>query len=110
MRAELPCPFLEAGYCLAYDVRPLMCRAMHSLQVEACREELADPHLSKVEFFFHRHLIHVSISQGLVDACLALGYQPGPVDLIQALRQYFSEPGITHRWLAGEAVFDAGQG
>lgn len=110
MRAELPCPLLEAGCCSAYEVRPLMCRAMHSLQVEACRQELADPNLSKVEFYLHRHIIHVSISQGLVDACLGLGYQPGPVDLIQALRQYFSEPGITHRWLAGEAVFDAGQG
>ncbi len=102
MRAELPCPLLEAGHCLAYDVRPLMCRAMHSLQVEACRQELADPNLSKVEFYLHRHIIHVSISQGLVDACLALGYQPGPVDLVQAIRQYFSQPGIGPRWLAGE--------
>ena len=94
MRAEFPCPLLEAGYCLAYEVRPLMCRAMHSLQVEACRQELTDPNLSQVEFYLHRHIIHVSISQGLVDACLALGYQPGPVDLVQALRQYFSQPGI----------------
>ena len=104
-RVEFPCPLLEAGHCLAYEVRPLMCRAMHSLQVEACRQELADPNLSKVEFYLHRHLIHVSISQGLVNACLALGYQPGPVDLVQAIRQYFSQPGIAQRWLAGEVVF-----
>ena len=105
LRAELPCPLLEAGYCLAYDVRPLMCRAMHSLQVDACRQELTDPNLSQVEFYLHRHLVHVSISQGLVDACLALGYQPGPVDLVQAIWQYFSQPGIGKRWLAGEVVF-----
>jgi Fe-S-cluster containining protein len=104
-RAEFPCPLLEAGQCLAYDVRPLMCRAMHALQVEACRQELADPKLSKVEFYLHRHVIHVSISQGLVDACRSLGYQPGPVDLIPAMQQYLSEPGIGRRWLAGEAVF-----
>ena len=94
MRAELPCPLLEADYCLAYDVRPLMCRAMHSLEVEACRQELTDPNLSKVEFYLHRHIVHVSISQGLVDACLALGYQAGPVDLVQAIWQYLSQPGI----------------
>lgn len=110
LRAELPCPLLEGGCCLAYGVRPLMCRAMHSLEVEACRQELAAPGLSKVEFYLHRHVIHVSLSQGLVDACRALGYQPGPVDLVQAVRQYFSQPDITRRWLAGEAVFEDAPG
>lgn len=106
MRSELPCPLLEEGRCLAYDVRPLMCRAMHALHVETCRQELADPNLNTVEFYLHRHVINVSISKGLVDACKALGYQPGPLDLTQAIRQYFAQPGTVHRWLAGETVFN----
>lgn len=108
-RAELPCPLLADGCCLVYEVRPLMCRAMHSLEEKACRQELADPRLSKVKFYLHRHIIHVSISQGLVDACRALGYQPGPVGLVSFLWQYFSQPDVPRRWLGWEAVFpDAG--
>jgi hypothetical protein len=82
-----------------------MCRAMHSLELDACRRELADPDLNLVEFYSHRHIINVSISQGLIDACLALGFQPGPVDLILAIQQYFSHPDFADRWLAGEKVF-----
>jgi Fe-S-cluster containining protein len=105
LRAEFSCPLLDAGHCLAYEVRPLMCRAMHALQMDTCRQELTDPNLNLVEFYLHRHIIHVSISQGLVDACLALGYQPGPVDLVSALREYFSQSELTQSWLAGKDVF-----
>jgi hypothetical protein len=104
-RAEFPCPLLEESQCLVYEVRPLMCRAMHSLGVEACRREFADPSLNLVKFYSHRHVIHLSISQGLIDACGALGYQPGPVDLGAALQDYFSEANLVDRWLAGEKVF-----
>jgi hypothetical protein len=105
IRAELPCPLLLEGQCLAYEVRPLMCRAMHSLGAGACRQEFAHPELTVVKFYSHRHVIHVSLSQGLIDGCLALGYQPGPVDLLQAIQQYFSQPDLAERWLAGEEIF-----
>lgn len=104
-RAHLPCPLLEDGTCLAYEVRPLMCRAMHSLEAEACRRELADCNLNLVQFYHHRHTIHVSLSQGLVDACLALGYQAGPLDLPRSLVDFFAVPDVVERWLAGEKVF-----
>jgi hypothetical protein len=103
-RAQFPCPLLEDGRCSVYEVRPLMCRAMHSLEVDACRREFADPALNLVQFYSHRHIIHISISQGLIDACLALGYQPGPMDLSQAIQDYFSRPDLAARWLAGEKV------
>lgn len=34
IRPELPCPFLGEERCLVFPVRPLLCRAMHSLEVE----------------------------------------------------------------------------
>jgi hypothetical protein len=105
LRAEFPCPLLAEGRCSVYEVRPLMCRAMHSLEVAACRQEFTHPGLSAVQFYGHRHIIPVSLSQGLVDACLALGYQPGPVGLIWAIETYFSHPALAERWLAGEKVF-----
>jgi Fe-S-cluster containining protein len=104
-RSELACPLLDHGQCLAYAVRPLMCRAMHALKSDACRREFADPALSVVEFYLHRHVFYVSISQGLVDACRALGVQAGPVELVSALQQYFAGPALLQSWLAGEEVF-----
>jgi Fe-S-cluster containining protein len=106
-RSELPCPLLDHDRCLAYPRRPLMCRAMHALQNDACRREFADPALSVVEFYLHRHVIYVSISQGLVDACRALGVQAGPVELVSALQQYFAGSELQQSWLAGEKVFTA---
>jgi Fe-S-cluster containining protein len=105
MRNELPCPLLEDGHCSIYEVRPLMCRAMHSLEVDACRQEFVHPNLNLVKFYSHRHIIHISISQGLIDACLALGYQSGPVDLSQAISDYCSIPNAIAHWLAGEGIF-----
>lgn len=105
LRAELPCPFLKDSRCSVYEVRPLMCRSMHSLEAESCRRELADPNLNLVEFYSHRHIINLSISQGLIDACLAMGYEPGPVDLTLAMRHYFSRSDLAESWLNREAVF-----
>ena len=38
-----PCPFLEAGRCSIYEVRPLACRGMNSLDAEECAKRLRDP-------------------------------------------------------------------
>ncbi len=51
IRAELPCPLLTESRCLAYEVRPLMCRAMHSLDADDCRQEFAHPNLNLVKFY-----------------------------------------------------------
>lgn len=106
-RAEFPCPFLRDHRCLVYEVRPLMCRAMHSLDAAACREEFDHPALRVVPFYSHRHVIHVSLSQGLVDACLALGLRSGPVELLWAVQTCLTHPDAASSWLAGEAVFAA---
>ncbi|HEU5072585.1 MAG TPA: YkgJ family cysteine cluster protein [Polyangiaceae bacterium] len=38
-----PCPFLEAGSCSIYEVRPLSCRGMNSLDANECRSRLREP-------------------------------------------------------------------
>ena len=40
---EQPCPFLERGKCSIYEVRPLACRGMNSLDAEECETRLRDP-------------------------------------------------------------------
>jgi len=38
-----PCPFLDRGQCSIYEVRPLACRGMNSLDAEECKTRLRDP-------------------------------------------------------------------
>lgn len=104
-RAEFPCPLLDEHHCLAYEARPLVCRAMHSLDAEACRRELADPLHPVVPFYSHRHVVYVSLSHGLAQACRVFGLQAGPLDLAQALVVVAAQLGAIDRWLAGEAAF-----
>ena len=40
---EHPCPFLRAGRCSIYEVRPLACRGMNSLDAHECETRLRDP-------------------------------------------------------------------
>ncbi len=40
---EHPCPFLRDGCCSIYEVRPLSCRGMNSLDADECAQRLRDP-------------------------------------------------------------------
>jgi Fe-S-cluster containining protein len=40
---EHPCPFLESARCTIYDVRPLSCRGMNSLDAGECERRLREP-------------------------------------------------------------------
>src|SRR5690606_23838660 len=40
---DLPCPFLREHACSIYEVRPLACRGVNSLDAAACRRHLHDP-------------------------------------------------------------------
>lgn len=105
LRPWLPCPLLQDRRCLAYEARPLLCRAMHSLAVQDCVAELAHPEQPRVKFYPHRQAIYFSLSQGLLTACRSLGLQGGPVDLAQGLRDYFGQEQPQAAWLAGKTVF-----
>ena len=106
LRRELPCPLLRQEECSVYPVRPLLCRAMHSLDAEQCRREMIFP-VSQFEFYSHRYEIVLSVSAGLAAGAQALGCQSGALDLAQGLQDYFSHPRPAEAWLAGEAVFQA---
>src|SRR4030042_35120 len=46
IRQELPCPLLRDRRCSAHPARPLMCRAMHSLDAGQCQAALANRDLT----------------------------------------------------------------
>ena len=104
-RQELPCPLLIDQRCSAYPVRPLVCRAMHSLDAGQCEASLRAGDLTSGAYYAERHDLVLAIVQGLQAGCRTLGCQSGPLDLVRALHDYFQQPDPMGCWLRGEQVF-----
>jgi Fe-S-cluster containining protein len=104
-RQQLPCPCLTGGKCSVYPVRPLVCRAMHALEVGQCEASLKFQDLRPVEHYSHRQVFIRSLAKGLLDGCRVLGCQAGALDLAWALRDFFAQPEPAARWIRGEKVF-----
>jgi Fe-S-cluster containining protein len=105
LRPDLLCPLLQEERCSAYPVRPLFCRAHHSLAVAQCQREFRAEKVSDYEFYSHRYEIILSVRAGLQSGCQAIGCQAGVLDLVRALQVYLAGAGAAARWIAGEAVF-----
>jgi Fe-S-cluster containining protein len=106
IRENLPCPLLRDGKCTAHPARPLVCRAMHSLDAGSCEKALKTADLSSPPYYAHRQEIFFSISQGLLAGCRAVGCQSSPLELARALLDYFTRPRPVERWLQGEEAFN----
>lgn len=105
LRRELPCPLLQAQRCPVYPVRPLVCRAMHSLDAGQCEASLRAGDLTSGAYYAERHELVLAIVQGLRAGCQTCDCQAGPLNLAQALLDYFRQPEPRERWIRGEAVF-----
>lgn len=105
IRQKLACPLLQDGRCAAYPARPLMCRAMHSLDAARCREAFGNQDRVSPPYYAHRQDITYSISQGLLAGCQAAGCQSGALELSRALRDCLTQERPRERWLQGKEVF-----
>jgi hypothetical protein len=105
VRQDLPCPLLCGRMCSVYPIRPLVCRAMHSLNRERCEAELRSGSLSGSTYYAHHHEIALSVSAGLLEGCRVVGCQAGTLSLAQAFHDFFSQENCVERWITGEAVF-----
>jgi Fe-S-cluster containining protein len=104
-RREFPCPFLSQGLCAIYPVRPLLCRAMHSLDAGRCQESLLREHLTPDRYYLHRDEIVRSVIKGLTDGCQSVGCQAASLDLAQALDRFLAQPEqIMQAWLQGKEL------
>jgi Fe-S-cluster containining protein len=116
---EHPCLFLDvpAGKCTIYEVRPLACRGMNSLDASECAQRLRDPEARAAfiaqGFGGHSYLEPIrafhAISAGL-QLTLAELYQLDmqPLELAAALHLLLSGDvnELEKAWLAGEAPFE----
>jgi Fe-S-cluster containining protein len=106
MRQEFPCPFLSAGLCAVYPVRPLLCRAMHALDAAQCERSLQAADLPRDTYYLHRHEIVHSIIKGLTEGCREVGCEVEALDLARAVLIFFNQDeNLPERWIQGEAVF-----
>lgn len=108
-RSYRPCPFLnEQDRCRVYPARPIVCRAFHSTNVEACRiqaeTESADRDIPMfTNLFGFRGMALSGARQAVTD----LGLDDRPVVLARAVKLILEDfDGVASQWLQGEEVFE----
>jgi Fe-S-cluster containining protein len=105
MQPRLACPLLIHGLCAAYPVRPMVCRAMHSLDRRACETAFANPRLLAMPHYDHRHTLSRSVAQGVLRGCQAAHCQAGTLDIDVALSDVLHHPSPAETWVMGGIVF-----
>ncbi len=115
-----PCPFLDSGRCSIYDVRPLTCRGVNSLDADECRRELRD---AKTRAAFLRsgvggraflepiratHAVSAGVQLGLSEL---FGLDMQPLDLTAAAHALLNGgESIPDEWIAGHTPLEAARG
>jgi len=93
------CPLLLADQrCVAYDLRPFICRAWHSTNAEACRQGDCVSNA-------YAYAIPLRVLEGLEKGLARAGLEGEPVELITALDEVMGDAEATGSWLAGHKVF-----
>lgn len=115
-----PCPFLDHGRCSIYEVRPLACRGMNSLDAVECETRLRDPD-SRAAFlasgtggrsFLEPIRAFHAISAGLQLSLSELyGLDMRPLELTLALDLLLNgSAAVAADWLNGEHPFEPALG
>lgn len=110
-----PCVFLEGGGCSVYEVRPLSCRGMNSLDAGECAARLRDPAV-RAEFLAvgrggHSYLEPIGGAQA-ISAGLQLGLAElhqldmRPLELAHAMHLLLHDEQMAAAWLRGERPFE----
>lgn len=117
---EHPCPFLKATSCSIYEVRPLSCRGMNSLDANECRTRLRDPETRAAfveggegghSFMEPIRSFH-AVSAGMQLALAELyGLDMRPLELTAAMQLLLNGPDtLVGEWLSGKRSLEAARG
>lgn len=104
-----PCPLLVGDLCMAYEARPLVCRAQNSFHVSQCEEKF---HGKRQLVVAHDVPLRVwaAIAEGLKAGLAEAGLAGSEsVEFAAALRIVLETPDAMERWIAGEPVFAPAQ-
>ncbi|MCC7168117.1 MAG: YkgJ family cysteine cluster protein [Rhodospirillales bacterium] len=103
---RLPCALLDGeGRCSIHSVRPLSCRAVVSVDVEACRAAHAKRMQGAVPQHAYQALAADGIGYALYAGLADRGYPIENIDLAEGLLRVIEDDGALARWLAQEPIF-----
>ena len=110
-RIRLDCPFLEAGKCTIYEVRPIACRGYSSYSVEDCREDYEHPGTG-VEGHTNglRELVFGAIREGLAIACKLASVEPRLLELARAYKIASEDSTLAETWRSRHEAFETATG
>jgi Fe-S-cluster containining protein len=110
MRYELPCIFLQDGMCSVYDVRPVVCRTCTSVDAAHCKMlyDSRDP-LGRLRCYPHMRQIFHTVHTGLLAKCRQMACQSEPLQIAEAMRDYFNHARPVEAWLEGRTIFHPNQ-
>jgi len=117
---DYPCPFLKAGSCTIYEVRPLSCRGMNSLDAGECSARLRQPE-ARAAFIEtgkggHSFMEPIrgfhAVSAGMQIALSELyALDMRPLELTAAIQLLLTAPDtLVSEWLAGARSLEAARG
>ncbi len=110
-RVRLDCPFLEAGRCSVYEVRPVACRGYSSYSVEDCREDFEHPGTGvDVPTNALRELVYGAIREGLAVACRSASVEHRLLELVRAYRIASDDPTLAETWRSRPEAFETATG
>jgi len=111
---DQPCPFLDVptGSCTIYEVRPLSCRGMNSLDASECATRLRDP-AARAEFLAGAQTGHSYLEPIRAFRAVSAGLQLGlaelyrldtrALDLTAALHLLLQGgPAVAEAWMSGQ--------
>jgi Fe-S-cluster containining protein len=110
-RVRLDCPFLEAGKCTVYEVRPIACRGYSSYSVEDCREDYEHPGTG-VEGHANglRELVYGAIREGLAIACKSASIEYRLLELVRAYKIASEDSTLVETWRSRPEAFETATG
>ncbi|AGA31228.1 YkgJ family cysteine cluster protein [Singulisphaera acidiphila] len=110
-RVRLDCPFLEAGKCTIYEVRPIACRGYSSYNVEDCREDYEHPGTG-VEGHTNglRELVFGAIREGLAIACKSASVEYRLLELVRAYKIASEDSTLAETWRSRPEAFETATG
>jgi len=103
-----PCAFLDQkGLCMIHKVRPLLCRAITSMNPSRCREAIAMVPLNgqpSIEMNLFQKNLFEAVYQGLQAALEDAGLDHRPRRLTSVVLALLVEPDMVGSFAAGEQV------
>jgi Fe-S-cluster containining protein len=105
--AQTACPLIgPEGACTVYDVRPVQCRACHSLDASACERGHHAQEPESMQMDVARSAVYAAVGFGVGQALAERHLDNRPLEFSNAVLVALDEPDAAIRWARGESVFD----